>query len=191
MNDQTRTTLELVRTLVSSYILHPKKLLLTGSEIDGRVYFEMRGAADDQPKVIGKLGSHLKALRFLLKEIGLGQDTIYTLNLLEPMPGTKGETPRAKDASNYDTKPAHELLDRAVALLVLGQARVDCDRIPGDRPCSYLFTVTPRDYADYADLITPDESDTEQLTVVNALGTLFRAYANKDGVQFKIDIKQP
>ncbi len=191
MNEPTRTTLELVRTLVSSYILHPKKLLLTGSEIDGRVYFEMRAVADDQPKVIGKLGSHIKALRFLLKEIGLGQDTHYTLNLLEPIPGAKGETPRPKDVTKYEIKPAHELLDRAVALLVLGQARVDCDRIPGDRPCSYLFTVTPRDYADYADLITPDPDDSDKLTVVNALGTLFRAYANRDGVQFKIDIKQP
>lgn len=191
MNEEMRSTLELVRALVSSYINHPKKLLLEGSEIEGRVYFEMRAAFDDQPKLIGKAGSHIKALRFLLKEIGLGQDRDYTLTLLEPIPGSRGEPERPKPVSFYETKEAHELLERAAGALVLGQARVDCAKIPGDRPCSYLFTITPRDANDYADLITPYDDDPERPTVIGALGTLFRAYANKDGVQFKIEVKKP
>lgn len=191
MNEEQRSTLELVRALVSSYILHPKKLLLTGSEIDGRVYLEMRAAFDDQPKLIGKQGSHIKALRFLLREIGLGQNIDYNLTLLEPIPGSRGEPEKPRPVSFYETKEAHELLERAASALVLGQVRVDCARIPGDRPCSYLFTITPRDANDYADLITPDDADPEEQTVIGALGTLFRAYANKAGVQFKIDVKKP
>lgn len=191
MNEQTRSTLELIRALVASYILHPKKLLLEGSEIDGRIYFEMKAAFDDQPKLIGKGGSHIKALRFLLREIGRGQQVDYNINLLEPTPGPRGEPEKPKAVSYYETKEAHELLERAAGSLVLGQVRVDCARIPGDRPCSYLFTITPRDANDYADLITPDDADPEEQTVIGALGTLFRAYANKAGVQFKIDVKKP
>lgn len=191
MNEQTRSTLELVRALVSSYILHPKKLLLEGSEVDGRVYFEMRAAFDDQPKLIGKQGSHIKALRFILREIGLGQEVDYNLTLLEPIPGARGEPEKPKPVSFYETKEAHELLERAAQSLVRGQVRVDCARIPGDRPCSFLFTITPRDLVDYADLITADDDDPEEQTVIGSLGTLFRAFANKAGVQFKIDVKKP
>lgn len=191
MNEQTRSTLELVRALVSSYILHPKKLILEGSEIEGRIFFEMKAAFDDQPKLIGKSGSHIKALRFLLREIGLAQNVDINLTLLEPTPGPRGEPQAPKAVSFYEPKEAHELLERAACALVLGQVRVDCAKIPGDRPCSYLFTITPRDMPDYADLITPDDDDPEAQTVIGAIGTLFRAFANKAGVQFKIEVKKP
>lgn len=58
---------ELVEILAKSLVDHPDEVVVTESEKDGATVLELKVAADDMGKVIGKQGRIAKAIRVLVK----------------------------------------------------------------------------------------------------------------------------
>lgn len=58
---------ELVEVLAKSLVDHPDEVVVTESEKDGATVLELKVAADDMGKVIGKQGRIAKAIRVLVK----------------------------------------------------------------------------------------------------------------------------
>lgn len=58
---------ELVEVLAKSLVDHPEEVVVTESEKDGATVLELKVAADDMGKVIGKQGRIAKAIRVLVK----------------------------------------------------------------------------------------------------------------------------
>jgi predicted RNA-binding protein YlqC (UPF0109 family) len=187
MTTATSTINDLIRDLAISFIDHPETLELSVKEHPGACYWAMRGHADDQPKLVGKRGAHVQALGFLVKALGQSNDSLYTFKLLEPEPAPRRDTSPPKLASDYDMRPMRDLLCRVLENLGIGDFKVEGVFSPG-MPISILFNIRTRTPEDYATLtVAPDGG----LTIVGALGTLFRASANRDGVRINLEVLRP
>ena len=192
MTDETQKINDLMRELVESFIDYPTSLALAAKEVPGSVYWSMQGHADDTPKLIGIRGAHFNALRFLFLRLGRVRDLLYTFKVNEPERAQRRESSPPKVAKAYDPRKAKELLSQILDALLIGQYVVDIKLAHKDKtPLEYTFIIFTRDEADYDDLTVAPQGSIDTMTIVAALGTIFRAYANKDGVKFVIDVRRP
>ena len=58
---------KLVEVLAKSLVDHPEEVVVTETERDDAIVLELKVAADDMGKVIGKQGRIAKAIRVLVK----------------------------------------------------------------------------------------------------------------------------
>ncbi len=69
---------ELIRQTVASFISHSHALQITCQESkNGDATWVMRSHPEDEPKIVGTNGSHIKALTFLVETLGLSQAKDY------------------------------------------------------------------------------------------------------------------
>ncbi len=176
----------LIRRLVERFIEHPRSLMISLKEFPGCVYWTMQAHADDHAKLVGKGGSHYDALRLIIAELGRSSETLYILRrFIEPEPAPRRERMARREAVIYDCIPARDLLCELLESMGIGQFTntvVSIDQ-------HYDFHITVRD-ADDIKFLTESRSDTEHpMTIKDAIATLFRAYANRDGVRFGIEVR--
>lgn len=192
MTTETLRLHELLRDLVASYTDHTHALELAAKEVPGAVYWTLRGHADDYGKLVGKSGAHVKALGYLVTALGVADGELFTFKLLEPEPAPRRPSSPVKEATKYDPKPAGELLTRLLGELGIGQYAVtgitDASRVP----IFVTYEIAVRDAEDYSALtVGPTEGEYVGQTLIGALGTLFRARANRDGVRFQLNVIKP
>ena len=65
MSEETKDVHLLLTQLLKAIIDHPEDLRIETKEFQGRIEWRVRVHIDDQGKVIGKKGAHIKALQFL------------------------------------------------------------------------------------------------------------------------------
>ena len=175
---------ELVRELAGLYVGHPDKLQIRFQEAkDGSVYFAMRGTPEDDSRLIGTKGCHVDALKFLIGEIGAAQGRAFTFRLLST-PGSRGQWYPPRDVLDYDPIPARDLLRRILSALGVAEFSVEVN--PGSGPRESLFfefEVKIPDGKIAADLTIGEE---DEISVIGAIGTLFRAIAKTNGVRFQV-----
>lgn len=191
--------LALIRRLIESFIDHPKQLTIDINTRAGTSYVLMQCHAADHPKMVGKAGSHFHALRLIIAELGTQAGTIYKLcRYLEPKVGQRAENAKQRIAYTYDPLPACALLSAIFADLCAGQYAVDAEQLPSvqDSRLTYSLNVLIRDEADYNTLTryaSPDQNIPTNaeapMTIIGAIGTIFRAYANRYGVRFAVQLK--
>jgi predicted RNA-binding protein YlqC (UPF0109 family) len=192
MTTETEKLSDLLRDLVSSYVDHGSEIEIEAVEHPGAVYWSIRGHAEDYGKLVGKGGAHFEALRTLIAAIGEAREELHVLNRFkEPEAARRRRPSDAEYAETYDPRPARDLLCRVLEPLV-GDFNVEATvrpnrdpRIPF--PLFLTLTVTVRTEEDYAELAAPKQG----VTLVGALGALFRARANRDGIGIQIDVARP
>lgn len=190
--------LTIIRRLIESFIDHPASLKIELSNRSGSTYLMMQCHADDHAKMVGKGGSHFHALRMIIAELGAQAATSYKLcRYLEPEPAERSERMPVKNAESYSPATACKLLEDLFGFLCAGQYAVEADFRCEMRPLTYVLNITTRDATDYIALtryaapteIVPHNAEAP-MTLIGAIGTLFRAYANRDGVRFSIQLKK-
>jgi predicted RNA-binding protein YlqC (UPF0109 family) len=177
---------DLFRELASLYVGTPDHLQVRVQEsVDGSAYFMMRGAPEDDSRLVGNRGCHVNALAFLIEAVGRAQDRIFTFRLLTT-PGSCAPWYPPKDALDYDPRPARELLCRLLS--ALGVPDFSVTVTPGTGPRRSLFFNFDVKIADVAraEALTVGETAAGSLSIVGALGTLFRAIAKQNGIRFQI-----
>lgn len=192
MNAETEKLHDLLRELVSSYVDHEDELAIDAREHPGAVYWSIRGHAEDYGKLVGKQGAHFEALRTLIAAIGEAREELHVLNRFEEPEAARRRRPSdAEPAETYDPRPARDLLCRVLEPLV-GDFKVEATvkpnrdpRIPF--PLFVTLTVTVRTEEDHGELVAQKQGT----TLVGALGALFRARANRDGIGIQIDVARP
>lgn len=193
MTTETEKLHALLLSLVSSYVDHRDEIAIDAREHPGAVYWSIRGHAEDYGKLVGKGGAHFDALRTLIAAIGDARDELHVLNRFE-----EPEAARRRPAGplvlreTYDPTAAVDLLTSLLENLI-GDFRVDA-RVKPNRepripfPLVAILTVVVRAEED-ATLLTAPRHDGK--SIVDALGTLFRARANREGVGVQIDFARP
>jgi predicted RNA-binding protein YlqC (UPF0109 family) len=203
MTPETKQLSEVLRALVTTFIDHPACLEINAEEFTGAVYWSLRGNADDHGKLVGKGGSHVKAMTFLVAQFGVARGEIHAFKLLEPTVGVRRPATPPKTAQSFDEEPARKILERVIGALAVGEYVVSTSYESGKyvsqanrsgsneaMPLSYVFQIAVRDDTDYRSLTVPPDV-VDGATVVGALGTLYRASANKEGVKFQLEVIRP
>lgn len=189
MNDLKQTE-DLIRRIITAITYHPECLEIKHTEFKGAVYWTVKAHADDQPKIIGKGGTHVRALAFLVAEIGLRSDSMYKFKLTEPEHGQRSESTKPTTPQIYSPKKAADtILEVVEAIFGKDSATI---KIPTQSPYDHVydFEIQMRDISDVPDLRTPYEDDQYEMTIIGCLGTLWRAWAKRDGVDFTISNRQ-
>ncbi len=142
----------------------------------------------------GKRGAHYDALKLLLTEIGRAHDIQYVLRRYkEPDPAERQDNMHRTQPDYFDARPARDNLSKILEQLNIGQFQVTMTggaRPTPFAPLEFIFTITTRTTEDYNTLTVPREDNALPMTMVGALGTLFRAYGNRNGVKFAIDVQK-
>lgn len=68
--------LELVELIAKSLVDHPEEVVVTQTEAENVITVELKVAADDMGKVIGKQGSIAKSIRTVVKAASKGDKKV-------------------------------------------------------------------------------------------------------------------
>lgn len=197
MNEELNQTTALIReTIETALIDYKEALVVVPREGENQsVYWTIQTHADDYRKVCGIRGAHIKALTFLIAEIGATAGAEYKTWLKEPTVGEKLPMRPIDPVDAYDPREARDLLCRLLtALLGIETPFAVNVAFDGSRikvpPFSLLFEfqITVRSSDDHDRMTLPVDGDREERTVVGSLSELFRAYAAKAGVAFALKV---
>jgi predicted RNA-binding protein YlqC (UPF0109 family) len=81
MNDSSLK--EVVETVAKALVDHPEEVTVTQIDEDATIVLELRVAAQDLGKVIGKQGRTARAMRTLLRAAGMKLRKRFVLEILE------------------------------------------------------------------------------------------------------------
>lgn len=194
MSEETKDVHLLLTQLLKAIIDHPEDLRIETKEFQARVEWRVRVHIDDQGKVIGKMGAHIKALQFLFACIGYATNVQYRIQVLEPEEPRRGPENDPREAMTYDTGEAEALLFELLDdVFGNDEARITIAQSTKSLIPSFTFCIDPVTEGNRMKLETPMDwaGRGEPMTVVGAIGTLFRAYARKEGVGFMIEAAKP
>ena len=200
MHEATKHHEKLLRKLVLSFIDYPEELRIKTVEIKSvgttrpGVFFAMQVHQADFGKTLGKQASHIKALQYLMYELGesIGHD--YRLKLEESIKGERmAPWARNKPVSNVDVPSACAFLKSIVLSLFAwpetGTGLTVIPRYTG--PSEITLDIDPVTLEGYENLTVAYDDDEFDQTSIAALGTLFRAYGQKEGVRFRLQVLEP
>ena len=182
----------ILRDLIESITCQPEQIRLEVKERPARVYWKLRASADDTPRLVGTNGAHVKALSFLISELGKAADKPYDFTLEDPEPGPVSHERLKKVAEEYDELPTLNLLERLLDALGVGEYHIDHAKtgVHADGRIENQFTIYVRSDEDYRILTVPPTLDRDRPTVIGALGALFRAAANKQGIRIQLQVEK-
>ncbi len=193
MTNDTKTISDLLRDLATGFIDKPAELQIASQESrDGAVYFAMKGALDDEPKLIGRAGAHVDALRFIVFKLGRARTRDFSLRLITEGSPRDRRPVEFRDVIEHDPRPARELLFRVIEALEFKTFSVGVSPGDGARTAlTFVFDIKVFDGAAVREIVAPDPAapaGLESLTLLTALGTIFRAVAKKSGVRYQVDV---
>lgn len=186
----------LILRITRAFVAHPLDLRLTTQTAeDGSIYWAMTCHEDDEPKLIGRAGSHAAALRYLVTQFGRTEGLAWTFRAITPSSRFGQEKAEQVVAKEYDPTPAEALLAAILAQLEIGNYRVRCDTDEGKRTMlAFRFIVSLENPTDYGVLKSQrpfEHKEGDTMSTLDALSTLYRAMAKTAGVRFKIVVEEP
>jgi predicted RNA-binding protein YlqC (UPF0109 family) len=187
MNTVSNPTEELLRDLVSRFVDHPDALEIAHQVAEGSTYFVLKPHLEDEGRLIGSSGSHVRALSFFVASLGRAHRTKYTFRLLtagEPQTRRREEL----DVLKHDPEPSFLLLERILDAFRVEDYDVGVSPGSGERD-SLTFVFAVKVSVAWYDFFTVPGRD-NPMTIAAALGTLFRAIAKKAGVRYQINFEK-
>ena len=181
---RSQMTADLIKALTQLYVGNPEAIEVAMQEgEDGSCYFAMRGDPRDDSRLIGRDGSHVQALEFLVKRIGAAQGRIFTFRLLD----TKGRHepyPLPPPQITYDTKRIQNLLSQLLAAIGVEGFYVQAGPGVGPRQTlAYEFVIDIQNRAIAESLTYSLENN---LSVIGSIGTLVRTIGRQQGVSLQV-----
>lgn len=179
-NDQQISNL--IGDLARRYVAHPQSIdVRFQRSLDGSVYFALQGDPKDAGRLIGSEHTHADAMALLVKYFGRVQSRTFTFRLIT-IQERASKPSELYDVISYDTAQDKEILDRLLnALDVDGTVEVG----PGTGPrkaLSFEFIVNVK-HRIIAENLT---LSVQGLSIIGAIGTLYRAIAKSKGVRFNV-----
>lgn len=199
MNATKQTHPELIRELIIRCLIdYPNDLRIELRESRSMVFWTIQCHADDYRKICGAKGAHIKALTYLIEELGAVEGIDYRVWLKEPEVGEVRPMRIVDARDEYDAREAAEVLGRAIAACVgipnavAIETRSDGTRIETP-PFAIVFTfhLFPKDAEIASEISEPYENDPDERTLVGSLAALWKAYGAKNGVSFALKVEPP
>lgn len=183
-NDHTAVR-DLLRSLVASFVSRPEEIqIATQLAEDGACFFALKVAREDESKIVGAGGSHVDALNLLVRAFGAARSRAFTFRAITPGPPLAQKLP-ARDVLEHDPRPALALLNSTLGAL---DHHANVGVGPGSGPrntLTFVFRIAAG--ADAYDALTAPFNGSG-CTIIAAIGTLFRAIAKKNGVNYVISV---
>lgn len=106
---------QFLETLVKALVDHPESVKVNRTVDEMGVLLTLDVHANDMGKIIGRSGNTAKAIRTLLRVVGMKHDARVNLKINEPEGGSRGMDREMSEALNEDN-PATEpkSLDQAI-----------------------------------------------------------------------------
>lgn len=107
---------QFLEQLVKSLVDHPESVHVNRTVDEMGVLLTLDVHADDMGKIIGRSGNTAKAIRTLLRVVGMKNDARVNLKINEPEGGTRssGQSDTENDASNEEASHESKTLDEAI-----------------------------------------------------------------------------
>lgn len=183
------TIKELLRDIVAGFVEQPNAIQIAHQQAPGSCYWMLRVAPADDPKAIGKDGTHARALATLLAAWGDADGELHTFRLLNNPERVEREPDKIRDVMEYNVEPRKELLERILCELGLDGFAIRTGPGNGARDTlTFELAVNVATMRDYTRLTQP-RGETG-VAIEAAIGTLFRAIARKDGVNISIAVRK-
>ena len=189
----TDTHADLITRLLESYVHDRQGLHVEPAESDDgrKVDWMIEVAPDDQKLAVGAKGRHIKALKFIVREIGLRSGCEYNVILKPQVTDSRRIAPKL--TRGYDYTPAQDLLCELLAALL------PCANCPAEvsvavlnsmatpfNPLAYSFAIKASNHD--AGLLGRVSSESDGMSLLDAIRWLFLAYGQRDGVTFKMEL---
>lgn len=175
----------LLRRIVESFTDYPADLTLESKLLPGRVDWRLRVNVNDHGKVIGRNGSHIRALQYLWAQVGESCGQYFVLRLDENPVGKREPEKRRPTPNPAFSCVGHkallsDFLDQVLSERPAIEVRREQARV------EFVFVIDCERVQDYERLVCVTTETTQ--TVITELGTLFRAAGHKNGVGFKLEV---
>lgn len=109
---ETHEDQQFLHTVVTSLVDHPEAVKINRTVDEMGVLLTLDVHAEDMGKIIGRSGNTAKAIRTLLRVVGMKHDARVNLKINEPE-GGKGMASMA-NADMNDSAPVEKTLDQAI-----------------------------------------------------------------------------
>jgi predicted RNA-binding protein YlqC (UPF0109 family) len=152
------------------------------------VEFHIRTQAPDMAKIVGKGGSHAKALNAIVERIGMTHDAAFALHVCEPFPGPAGGRSLECRTDHVDPEPYAEVLRLILAAVGITDVALQAAISRGPDRAAVMFTIYVRGAEAYRELTVPPPSGRDPMPLVAALGTILRAAGKKAGAIFEVEV---
>lgn len=94
---------QFLENLVKALVDHPESVKINRTVDEMGVLLTLDVHAEDMGKIIGRSGNTAKAIRTLLRVVGMKNDARVNLKINEPEGGTRSVTNSTDESSSYDT----------------------------------------------------------------------------------------
>jgi len=176
----------LLKRLLEVVIDYPRDLELDYRLLVGRTDWRIRGNINDQGKLVGRQGAHIKAVGFIMSAIGNSRGQQYVVRLEEGQGERHPEIGRRPASPTYSCTAKLQLLKDILAEVLEEPAEVQVWKDGCDSPPTFVFTIVAKRIQDYESLVQAPFAD--ESTLIGACGTLFRAAGHCDGVVLKLEV---
>ncbi len=183
MTTEAMTAGAVLERLILSLLDNPREAELRPTLLPSRINWTLSVNIDDAGKVIGIKGAHARALQHLTGRMGDRFGQVWTLRILDPEEGPRGER-RANTPPPVHFSPAADLNLLGTVLTAATGCVYTIDH-RADGGAAWILRVTPADWAAQEALVDKQAADGEALIAV--LGTLFRAVGRRQGVGYRVE----
>jgi len=177
---------DLILSICSLYVSKPESLEVVANEAkDGSTLFLVRGDPQDDSRLIGRDGSHIISLNFLVQQVGVEQKSVFNLKLLTSdvrVPAYRGKV----NSMDYNPQTAREVVESWLFALGVEKLRVSVGPGEPGNSLSFSLNVEIEDRAKAKSLTVPPKGS--NLFIVDALGTLIRAIGKHNGVRLELNL---
>lgn len=181
----------IIERLLMALVDDKRSVELNANCLPGRINWLFRVNINDTGKVIGKGGSHLRALQLIVRQIGRAAGEEWTANPLDPTGDKReGQAGSALTPKTHSNREDRELLCELLTALQI-QAEV---LSAGTVKDGFVFKIEAAGQQHLAALLESHKVDyklngemmVEEANLQGALGSLFRAIARRQGVRYRL-----
>jgi len=181
----------LLHELISSFVEHPDALVVdVMADGPGYFIFEVTPHREDESKLLGQRGCHVRSLQFLTYRFGEAQGKKYLFNLVTTQE-SGGRRQADRKATLFDPEPIKRILLEIMKALELPvHVSAEQDGTTEEGYLYFVFVIKVMDPKSGKTLLGPVPFGKGQMTLTEALGTLLRAIARAEGVVFQVEVEQ-
>lgn len=182
---------KLIVDLVGSFVERPDKVTVNVLPYMDDVCFELESHLEDESRIVGQGGSHIKALVYLVDRMGKAHSRTFVLKFVTHG-RFAGRRAQVKAVDDFDPAECLRLLIEVMKALELAvHVGVEQDgRTDNGQFLFFVFKIQALSYKVAQILFVPDDPEYSDRTVLAAIGTLYRAIARQNGVAFEIEVEQ-
>lgn len=181
----------IIERLLLAMVDNRRAVFLEANVLPGRVNWSFRVDVDDNGKIIGMDGVHLRAIQLVIELMGKGIGEQWVGNALDPLESHRNAPRRASTPETHSTVEDVRLLNEL--LVGLGVSAFVSQQ--GNLAEGYTFQIAPSRHQDHHALLDLHEAiyrrnqkSRDPLNLIGALGTLFRSIGRRQGVRYKTGV---